>query len=241
MSVSLPALSPSSPRSELAAPTCWADVKLTTSRGWFYNEGMTNDDQFATSPTLLGRLAGGAAGEAWEEFANRYGPAIYAWAWQAGLQESDAADVTQEVLLKLLEKLQQFHYDRSRGSFRGWLKTVTVNAARDCGRRNARLPGGSAGLSGVGDPRLWDELGRRIENEYRRELLEQAEQIVCEKVHASTWQVFELVVKEDVSAAAAAKRIGMTVAEVYVAKSRVMKRLREAVTVLESIDNGVSL
>lgn len=199
---------------------------------------MPRDFSNETSPTLLGRLAAGTSDDAWNEFVEQYAPAVQAWAWQTGLQDSDAADVTQEVLLKLLEKMRTFQYDRSRGSFRGWLKTVTVNAARDLGRQRSRLPDGPAGLSSVGDPKSWDDLGRRIDEEYQRHLVHQAEQLVRDKISSEQWAVYELVVQQNQSAADVAKQLKMKVADVYVAKSRMLKRLREVVTTLEAIDAG---
>ncbi|TWU56969.1 ECF RNA polymerase sigma factor SigE [Rubripirellula tenax] len=199
---------------------------------------MPRDFSDETSPTLLGRLAAGPSDDAWNEFVEQYAPAVHAWAWQSGLQESDAADVTQEVLMKLLEKMQTFRYDRSVGSFRGWLKTVTVNAAKDLGRRISRLPDGPAGLSSVGDPKSWDDLSRRIDEEYQRQLVRQAEQLVRTRVNEQQWMVYELLVQQECSASDVAKQLEMKLADVYVAKSRLLKRLRDVVTTLESIDAG---
>ena len=196
-------------------------------------------EDLATSPTLLGRLRLGADDAVWNEFVDRYAPAVFSWSLQVGLQESDAADVTQEVLLKLLERMKSFEYDPKRGSFRGWLKTVTVNAARDCGRKILRLPGGSAGLSGVGESKVWDELARKMEDEYRRELLDQASEVVRAKVADNTWQAYRLTAVENQPAALVAEQLGVKVSEVYVAKSRVLKQLRDVVAELERIDGGL--
>src|SRR5258706_14119590 len=83
-----------------------------------------------TSPTLLGRLGKGSDESAWEEFVDRYGRKIFAWCRQWRLQAADAEDVTQTVLLKLVDKLRSFAYD-SGGSFRGWLRTLTEHALSD--------------------------------------------------------------------------------------------------------------
>ncbi|MDC0278868.1 sigma-70 family RNA polymerase sigma factor [bacterium] len=201
---------------------------------------MVSPDPFATSKTLIGRLALDPSGDAWREFVDKYAPTVYAWAWQSGLQESDAADVTQDVLLKLLEKMRVFQYDPSRGSFRGWLKTITVNSARDCGRRLARQPVGPDGLSSVGHPSAWDDLGKRIDEEYRRQLLMQAEATVREHVQANTWRAYEMLVKEGLPVTQVAQSLKMKVAEIYVAKSRVLKRLKEVVCQIEQIDGQTS-
>src|SRR5437899_6570468 len=84
-----------------------------------------------TSPTLLGRLRHAPTDqEAWSEFVDRYGPKIYAWCRQWGLQEADAEDVTQAVLLRLAERMRDFAYDVGK-SFRGWLRTLTHHALSD--------------------------------------------------------------------------------------------------------------
>lgn len=201
-------------------------------------DAVTRDNQ-ATSPTLLGKLRGDFKDEDWSEFVDRYAPAVFSWALQFGLQESDAADVTQEVLLKLLDRMKSFSYDPKRGSFRGWLKTVTVNAARDCGRKIMRFPGGPAGLSGVGESKAWDDLAQKMEDEYRRELLGQASEMVQERVAENTWHAYQLTAVENQPAALVAEQLGIKVSDVYVSKSRVIKQLRDAVAELERIDSGL--
>src|ERR1041384_3848949 len=93
-----------------------------------------------TRLTLLLQLRQAPSDQAgWEIFVERYGRHIYRWCRQWKLQDADAEDVTQDILLKLTQKLRAFTYDPSRG-FRGWLKTVAYNAWRDFedGRRRAR-------------------------------------------------------------------------------------------------------
>ena len=82
----------------------------------------------STSWTLLRKLGESPAdGSAWEAFALRYGPAVFQWCRQWGLQEADANDVTQTVLLKLIEHMKVFQYDPTK-SFRAWLKTIARGA-----------------------------------------------------------------------------------------------------------------
>lgn len=193
---------------------------------------------FTTSPTLLGKLRQGPSDADWQAFVDRYAPTVFSWAWQSGLQESDAADVTQEVLLKLLQQMRTFEYSQSKGRFRGWLKTITLNAARDLGRKIQRRPAGSAGLSGVQDPRKWNELARRMESEYQGDLIEQANALVRPRVAKNTWRAYEMTAIANQPASKVADELGMKVSEVYVAKSRIIKRIREAVAELERIDSG---
>ena len=119
-------------------------------------------------------------------------------------------------------------------------KTITVNSARDCGRRLARAPIGPDGLSSVGDPASWDELGRRIDEEYQQQLLAQAESAVKGTVKPHTWRVYEMLIKECMTATAVATSLKLKIAEVYVAKSRVLKRLKEVVQQIEESDSQTS-
>src|SRR5436190_1808729 len=87
-----------------------------------------------TSPTLLDKLRLPEQQEAWNRFTELYTPLIYYWARSQSLAEADAADLVQEVFLVLVTKLPHFRYDQD-GSFRGWLRTLTLNKHREMQRR----------------------------------------------------------------------------------------------------------
>jgi RNA polymerase sigma-70 factor (ECF subfamily) len=93
----------------------------------------------ATPASLLLRLRQADGPRAWEEFVHLYTPLLYRWARRAGLAGADAADLVQDVFALLLVKLPEFHYDR-HGSFRAWLRTVTLNKWRENLRRRGRVP-----------------------------------------------------------------------------------------------------
>jgi RNA polymerase sigma-70 factor (ECF subfamily) len=98
-----------------------------------------------TSTTLLVRLQQSPSDEAaWAEFVERYGQRIHGWCLNWGLQEADAQDVSQTVLLKLLKAVQDFRYDPEQ-KFRAWLKTVTHHAWRDLVRVRRPIAGGGEG------------------------------------------------------------------------------------------------
>ena len=189
-----------------------------------------------TSPTLLVRLRRTPTDEAaWQEFCRRYGARILLWCRQWHLQEADAQDVTQTVLLTLAERMRSFDYDPA-GSFRGWLRTVTLNAWRKLAARQHRAGAGSG--DSVVDRLLQtvaarDDLVAKLEEEFDRELLEQAILRVRLRVEPHTWDAFRLVALEGHSGAEAAARLGMKVAAVFVAKGRVQKMLREEIDLLE--------
>ncbi len=182
-----------------------------------------------TSATLLGKLRQVPADQAaWEEFAERYGRKIYGWCRGWNLQEVDAEDVTQTVLLKLAAKMQNFDYDPAR-SFRAWLKTVTRHAWSDFwdSRGNEMATGGSQAVQLFLTVEAREDLVQRLEGEFDRELLEAAVARVRERVTPRTWQAYELTAIEGRSGAEAAEALGMKVATVFVAKSKVLKLLQE--------------
>jgi len=193
-----------------------------------------------TRITLLGRLRRDPTNQkAWGEFVDQYGPKIMGWCQKWNLQDADAQDVTQNVLLKLAEKLRDFTYDPQR-SFRAWLKTVAQHACSDFLESRQR-PGLGSGDSQVGqflnNTQARDDLLQHLEQEFDREILDEAMHRVRLRVAPQTWQAFWLTAVEGLSGADAAERIPMQVAQVYVAKRRVQKMLQDEVTKLEGPGN----
>src|SRR5262245_53289818 len=140
-------------------------------RGFMGEETSTN-----TSATLLARLRLVPADQAaWGEFTQRYGRKIYGWCRRWNLQDSDAEDVTQNVLLKLAAKMQSFVYDPTQ-SFRGWLKTVARNTWNDyCdSRARALATGGSQAVELLHTVEAREDLINRLGEEFDRELLDEA-------------------------------------------------------------------
>jgi RNA polymerase sigma-70 factor (ECF subfamily) len=183
-----------------------------------------------TSPTLLGRLARLPTDEAaWAEFAERYGRKIYGWCRWWRLQEADAEDVTQQVLIKLARQMRTFAYDPAR-SFRGWLKTVVHNAWRDFldSRRNREIGSGDTQiLELLQTVEARDHLVSQLDDEFARDLLDEAMARVQARVQPHTWEAFRLLVFEQLSGAEVAKRLNMKVATAFVAKSKVQRMLQE--------------
>jgi RNA polymerase sigma-70 factor (ECF subfamily) len=196
---------------------------------------MAQVDPDVTSVTLLGQLRSLPPDPAaWQEFVRRYRSRIYSFCVAWALQPDDAEDVTQTVLLKLVEKLPQFHYDPSR-SFRSWLRTVTQRILFDF--RSDRPPDQASGDSAI--LRLLDKvearngLVRELEAELDQELLEVALRRVQPLVPAQQWDAFRLTALEGLSGADAAAQLGMRVATVYTAKSKVQKRVQQELRRLE--------
>jgi len=189
-----------------------------------------------TSVTLMMRLQKSPADpRAWDEFVERYRPMIRAWCLKWHLQESDADDVVQEVLVKLLAAINRFQYDPDR-SFRAWLKTVTQHALFDfvAARRNrpGQLEALFDQLAKSTDART--DLEQRLEHAFDAEVLELAMHRVKKRVKPATWDAFQLTVVEGLTGAAAAAKLQRPVAHVFVAKNRVQKMLQEEARILKN-------
>jgi RNA polymerase sigma factor (sigma-70 family) len=190
-----------------------------------------------TSASLLVRLQDAADQAAWGEFVGRYGPLILGWCRHWRLQESDAQDVTQVVLVKLVEKMRTFSYDPSR-SFRAYLKTLARYAWCDFVEMCKR-PGGGSGdtqeLMALHAVEAGDDLVQRLDKEFDQEQLAHARIQVQQRVEAHTWEAFHLTAVEGLSGAEVAERLGLKVATVFKAKSKVQKMLQAEIARLDGL------
>jgi RNA polymerase sigma-70 factor, ECF subfamily len=178
----------------------------------------------STSVRLLCRLHTDEREIAWERFVELYTPLIYHWTLRAGLSRQDAAECVQDVLMLLVEKLPSFTYDPSK-SFRGWLRMVTVNKCRDILRRNA-----GAGYRAIPlehkDAVAPDGVELFTDEEYQHSLVHRALEVMQTEFEPNTWKAcWELVTSGD-SVSQVAQRLGMSENAVYLASSRVLRRLR---------------
>ena len=192
-----------------------------------------------TRPSLLVRLRDFQDRHAWHEFVDLYAPVVFGYARSRGLQNADAADLTQEVLSQVAEGIGRFEYDARRGSFRGWLFTLVRRRVSDWRtRRNGRT-------HGTGDPAMHQQLQQQParadeestawEHEYRLGLFAWAAERVRPAVQPTTWQAFWQTAVLGRSGKAVAAALGLSVAAVYLAKNRVMARLR---TEIEQLDEA---
>jgi RNA polymerase sigma-70 factor (ECF subfamily) len=190
----------------------------------FKNQPKTeNWKRMDTPASLLERLRQPAQHDAWPRFVELYTPLLYSWARRAGLQEADAADLVQDVFALLVHKLPEFSYDQHK-SFRGWLRTVTLNKWREIQRRGQHQPlAKGANLAALPAD---DEAEALWEDEHRRHLVGRALEIMRGDFKPATWQACWQVVVEGRSAAEVAAELGLTIGAVHAARFRVLARLR---------------
>jgi RNA polymerase sigma-70 factor (ECF subfamily) len=179
-----------------------------------------------TPVSLLERLCDpGAEQAAWERFVELFTPLLFSWSRQLGLRAEDAADLVQDVFTTLLQELPRFAYDKHR-SFRAWLRTVLRNRWRDTCRRRAVLPVRQAGapLPDVASP---DPIAHFDDTEYRGFLAKRAFAVMQSEFEPVTCTAFRENVINCRPAAEVAAELGITRNAVYLAKARVLRRLRE--------------
>ncbi len=178
-----------------------------------------------TPVSLLKKLRTPGEEGAWTRFVQLYTPLLYHWALSVGLQEQDASDLIQDVFVLLIQKLPQFEYDPKR-SFRAWLRTVALNRLRDT-KRTGRLDPKPK------DPRLLegqsqaDPLESFWEEEYQQMLLSRALTIMQAEFQSATWRACWETIVGGRPAAEVAQELGLSENAVYIAKCRVLKRLRQ--------------
>jgi len=182
----------------------------------------------STSVNLLERLREPQAESAWQRFVELYAPLVFYWARQKGLNADDASDLLQDVLATLLTKLPEFQYDPDR-RFRGWLRTITVNRVTDMHRRNAirSLQTELDSTAVLNRLTQADSNDLFIESEYRAVVINGALDLLRSEFQPVTWQACWLQIVEGQPASAVASQLNIPLNSVYLAKSRVLARLRQ--------------
>lgn len=180
----------------------------------------------STSVSLLNRLRQPHSDMAWQRFVDLYAPLIFHWARKRGLPVNDAADLVQDVLADLIVDLREFRYDPSQ-RFRGWLYTIVNHRASNLRRRLELAPQSIDGslLSLMPSDDDADQLFS--EAEYRCQIALRAFELLQDEFEASTWQAAWLQIAKNQPASVVAREFGMTINAVYIAKSRVLRRLRQ--------------
>lgn len=179
----------------------------------------------STSVSLLRRLRQPDQEAAWQRFVDLYAPLIFHWGRIQGLNATDASDLVQEVMAILISKLPEFEYDPTK-RFRGWLRTVTVNKARDFQRRESARPDNRIDET-IESVTVTPGVDLFEEAEYRDFLVGRALDLMRGEFQEHTWQACWKHVVESRRASEIAQELGISVNMVYLAKSRVLCRLRQ--------------
>lgn len=193
-------------------------------------------DSTPTHPSLLLRIRDARDRQAWSEFVEVYAPLVYGFGRKNGLQDADAADLTQEVLHVVSAAIGKLEYDPERGSFRGWLFTIVRRRLHNALNRKARecRGSGSSSVQVVLEAVPAPEKQRALwEQEFEGRLFTFAADRMRHEFQPSTWEAFRLTAVEGKSGKEAAAALGMTAAAVYLAKRRVLLRLKEEVQRLQ--------
>jgi RNA polymerase sigma-70 factor, ECF subfamily len=179
----------------------------------------------ATPVSLLERLRLPDESAAWDRFVELYTPFLYHCARRLGLCPEDAADLVQDVFALLLRKLPQFAYDRGK-SFRGWLRTVVLNKWRENYRQRAPSPV-AATVPLPDDLTGPDGSDAFSEAEYRQYVTTRALRIMQAQFQPTTWKACWEHAVVGRPAAEVGAELGLSEGAVYVAKHRVLRRLRQ--------------
>ncbi|MBX7103651.1 MAG: sigma-70 family RNA polymerase sigma factor [Gemmataceae bacterium] len=183
-----------------------------------------------TRPSLLVRLRDPRDSGAWGAFVDVYGPVVYAACRRLGLRHEDAEDVTQRVFARAVNGLREFTYDKTRGRFRDWIGTVIRNEVYRFGRGTKNREQGQAdsALDRVAAPVADDTWDVAV----RERVLQVALDRCRPTFESETWAAFEGVWLGGRPAVEVAKSLGIPIDKVYVAKSRVLKKLTAEVAAL---------
>jgi RNA polymerase sigma-70 factor, ECF subfamily len=182
-----------------------------------------------TNLSLLQRATVGDEA-AWAKMVALYQPLIYGWLHRHSVPRQEAADLTQEVLVVVVRELRDFVHAGHPGSFRGWLRAITVNRARAFLRGTAldRAAAG-AGVLGIID-QLEDPqsaVTQAWNAEHDAHVVRQILKLIETDFAPATVRIFHRLVIEEARAPEVAAEMGMTVAAVYAAKSRALQRVRQ--------------
>lgn len=195
------------------------------------------DNAPKTRPSLLVRIRDPRNGQAWTEFLEIYEPLVYRLARKKGFQDADALELTQEVFLAVASAIDRWDPDPAKGSFRGWLFRISRNLMINFLAQEQRRP------SATGDTdfnRLLNEhpapdgdQSAVFDREYKRQTFRWAAERIRGEFVDKTWRAFWLTSVEGEPIKKAARSLGLSAGAVYVARSRVMARLRQTIERLE--------
>lgn len=194
-----------------------------------------------TRDSLLRTLRDGGSGTrpaAWKEFFERYAPAVFRVARRQGLGPQDADDIVQQTMMGVSAHIEKFTYDRDRGRFRQWVKTIAANKIRDLFRtygkeipHQASVEQTAEGCIDVRSEDAWRE-------EWRIQDMHYCLDVVRREISPRRFESFEMYVLKGVSVDETARILGMTPTHVYVTRTKVVKRIRALMAKLDQEGGG---
>lgn len=191
----------------------------------------TESTAYDSKHTKLSVLARAQSGDdsAWTTLTRLYRPLIRCWAMQHGIAEQDADDLSQDVLLSVVKHLHGFEHAGRIGSFRSWLRIITVNRTRDFWRTSNRTAAKGDGdiihiLNSLEDPT--SELTKLWEQQHNEFVIRSLMGLMELEFEPTTMQAFRRVALEGADAGAVAEELGMSLGAIYTARSRVLQRIR---------------
>jgi len=196
----------------------------------------------ATSASLLDLLRADPKSAAWQKLVELYEPLIRVWLHRQEGWSQDSDDLVQEVMTVVVRKLPEFQHNGRTGAFRAWLRTITVNCLRDHWRSKKHRPTATGDsdmqqlLAQLADPssstsRTWDQ-------EHDRHLTRKLLEMLRGDFEPTTWKAFERTALDGLPAADVAAELGLTSNAVFIARSRVLARLRQEAAGLIEMEAG---
>ena len=189
-----------------------------------------------TRYSLLSRLQDWDDQESWKDFFDTYWNLIYSLAIKSGLSPAEAEDVVQETVISVAKAIHKFKRDRSQGTFKGWLRNIIQWRIADQFQKRSRVHRDEASEDAVSLAQIPDSgagLEAVWEQEWQRNLFEAAVQRVKRRIKEEHFQIFDLYVVKGWPVAKVAKRVGVSIGQVYLAKHRVSVLVKKEVGVLE--------
>jgi|KBSSwiStaDraftv2_1062776.scaffolds.fasta_scaffold732428_2 RNA polymerase sigma-70 factor (ECF subfamily) len=192
-----------------------------------------------TRPSLLVRLRDADDHTAWSQFVAVYTPLIFGFCCKRGLNETAAGDVCQEVLKAIAKAIPQYQYDPGRSTFRNWLFVVVRSKFNNHVAAQARQPrlAGDTTIHEFAEKEADTALEESWRREYQANLVRWASSLIQKEFKAQTWDAFRRTALQGEPAEIVAGELGLSLNALYVARSRVTRRLKEAI---ESIEKGAS-
>jgi RNA polymerase sigma-70 factor, ECF subfamily len=193
-----------------------------------------------TSVSLLGRLQIQDDQQAWNRLFDLYTPLIRNWLKRHGVNDRDSDDLIQEVLTVVIRRYPEFQHNERTGAFRAWLKSIAFNVSRDFWKANRirpKAPGGTdfgQYLDQLANPD--NPLSQAWNREHDLHITRKLMELIRDSFAEKTWLAFERVTLDGITPDEVAKELGITVNAVFIAKSRVLAKMREEADGLVEMD-----